>query len=38
MTVNEVRMGKVMPPVEGGDVIFDPSKPQTQPKPEGATA
>lgn len=38
LTVNEVRKTKGLPPVEGGDVIFDPSKPQAQPQPEGATA
>lgn len=37
MTVNEVRKGKGLPPVEGGDAIFDPSKAQTQSQPEGAT-
>lgn len=37
LTVNEVRKTKGLPPVEGGDVIFDPSKPQATPQPEGAT-
>lgn len=36
-TVNEIRKTKGLPPVEGGDVIFDPSKPQATPQPEGAT-
>lgn len=38
LTVNEVRRTKGLPPVEGGDVIFDPSKPQATPTPEGAPA
>lgn len=38
MTVNEVRKGKGLPPIEGGDVIFDPSKPQATPTPERAPA
>lgn len=37
MTINEVRKGKGLPPVEGGDVIFDPNKAQAAPQPEGAT-
>lgn len=36
MTINEVRKGKGLPPVEGGDVIFDPNKAQATPQPEGA--
>lgn len=36
MTVNEVRKTRGLPPVEGGGVIFDPSKPQAK-QPEGAT-
>jgi HK97 family phage portal protein len=38
LTVNEVRRTKGLPSVEGGDVIFDPSKPQATPTPEGAPA
>ncbi len=34
---NEVRKGKGLPPVAGGDVIFDPNKAQAAPQPEGAT-
>lgn len=37
MTVNEIRKAKGLPPVEGGDVVFDPSKVQAKPQPEGAT-
>lgn len=37
MTINEVRKGKGLPPVDGGDVIFDPNKAQAAPQPEGAT-
>lgn len=37
LTVNEVRRTKGLPPVEGGDVIFDPNKAQATPQPEGAT-
>lgn len=37
MTINEVRKGKGLPPVAGGDVIFDPNKAQAAPQPEGAT-
>lgn len=37
LTVNEVRRTKGLPPVEGGDVIFDPNKAQAAPQPEGAT-
>ena len=37
MTVNEVRKGKGLPPVEGGNEIFDPAKAQATPQPEGAT-
>lgn len=36
LTVNEVRKTRGLPPVDGGDAIFDPSK--TQATPEGATA
>ena len=36
LTVNEVRKAKGLPPVEGGEVIFDPSKAQAK-TPEGAT-
>lgn len=35
MTINEVRKGKGLPPVDGGNVIFDPNKQQAQ--PEGVT-
>lgn len=37
MTVNEVRKSKGLPPVEGGNAIFDPSKAQAKPQPEGVT-
>lgn len=37
MTVNEIRKAKGLPPVEGGDVVFDPSTVQAKPQPEGAT-
>lgn len=37
LTVNEVRKAKGLPPVDGGEVIFDPSKAQAKPQPEGAT-
>jgi HK97 family phage portal protein len=37
MTINEVRKGKGLPPVDGGNVIFDPNKAQAAPQPEGAT-
>lgn len=37
MTVNEIRKAKGLPPVEGGDAVFDPSKVPPKPKPEGAT-
>jgi HK97 family phage portal protein len=35
LTVNEVRKTRGLPPVDGGDAIFDPSK--TQAQPEGVT-
>ncbi len=34
MTVNEVRRSKGLRPIEGGDVLFDPSKIQAAPKQE----
>ena len=34
MTVNEVRRSKGLRPIEGGDVLFDPSKVQAAPKQE----
>lgn len=37
LTVNEVRKGLGLPPVEGGNEIFDPNKAQATPQPEGAT-
>jgi len=37
MTVNEIRKAKGLPPVDGGDAVFDPSKVPPKPKPEGAT-
>lgn len=34
MTVNEVRRSKGLKPIDGGDVLFDPSKVQAAPKQE----